>query len=82
MKRFRANKRGQGTLEMSVVFVLSVLLIGGIVNIWLWLNNQIVTRQIAYNNSRVTAGTSADSYTLMWPVYTPPALTEDKVILK
>lgn len=74
--------KGQSTLETALVFVLIVLFLGGITKIWLWANNQIVERQVRYNNSRVAAGTSADNYTLQWPVYQPPALTEEEVLLE
>ncbi len=67
-------------LEAYLVVVAMVLLLGGILNIWLWGNKQIVERQLRYNASRVTAGTSSDAYTLQWPVYAPPALTEDMVL--
>lgn len=73
--------KGQCTLETAIVFILIILFLGGITKIWLWANNQIVQRQLRYNASRVTAGTSTDTYTLQWPVYTPPNLTEDEVIL-
>ncbi len=77
------NKKGQGILEMVAVFISMVLLLGGILNIWLWANKQIVERQRAYNLSRVGAGTSSDTYKLAdyWPVYAPENLSEDKVIL-
>ncbi len=75
------NKKGQSPLETAAVFVIMVLLIGGITNIWLWANNQIVQRQLSYNDTRIAAGTSSDSYTLVWPVYTPPELTEGMVVL-
>jgi len=75
------NKKGQGALEMTFVLIIVVLLLGGILNIWLWANKQIVVRQLRYNESRVAAGTSADTYTLQWPVYSPEELNEDKVLL-
>jgi len=66
-----------------MAFVILVLVIGAIVNIWFWFNNSLVKRQVAYNETRVTAGTGKDSYTEMvgWG-YTPEALTENKVIVK
>ncbi len=75
------NSRAQGLLEITFVIILLVLLLGGILNIWLWANTQLVKRQKRYNESRITAGTSSDTYTLQWPVYTPEELTEDKVLL-
>lgn len=73
--------KGQSTLETAVVFIIIILFLGGITKIWLWANNQIVQRQLRYNAGRVAAGTSSDTYTLQWPVYTPPALTEEEVLL-
>ena len=75
------KNKGQSTLELSLVFVLMVLLVGGIVKIWLWSNKQIVERQLRYNATRVAAGTSSDGYTLQWPVYQPSELKEDDVLL-
>ena len=74
-------KKGQGLLEMAFVTILMVLLLGGVINIWIWGNNQIVKRQRLYNASRVGAGTSLDSYNLQWPVYIPDELSEGQVLL-
>lgn len=75
------NKSGQSTLEVALSFVLIVLLIGGIVKIWLWSNQQIVERQLRYNQTRVQAGTGSDTYQAAWPVYTPSELKENEVLL-
>lgn len=75
------HKKGQGTLETTFVLIIALLLLGGILNIWLWANKQLVVRQKRYNESRVTAGTSSDTYVRQWPVYTPEELAEDKVLL-
>lgn len=75
------NKKGQGMLETTFVLIIIVLLLGAVINIWIWANNQIVGRKLRYNESRVAAGTSSDTYTLQWPVYTPEELKEDKVLL-
>jgi len=77
----KMNKKGQGTLEMTFVLITAVLLLGGILNIWLWANKQLVVRELRYNDSRVAAGTSSDTYVLQWPVYSPEELKEDKVLL-
>ena len=81
MPKLIRNKKGQGALETAAVFVIIFLLIGGILNIWFWANNQITSRQVSYNNSRVLAGTGTNNYTkpVMWD-YTPPSLTEDMVM--
>lgn len=72
--------RGQSTLEVAITFIVVVLLVGGIIKIWFWANNQIVERQLSYNATRVTAGTSSDTYKLQWPVYAPPDLKENEVL--
>lgn len=78
----KKSHRGQTTLETALVMIIIVALIGGIVNIWIWSNRQIVERQAAYNKSRVTAGTAIDNYNLTWPVYQPDELPEGQVILR
>ena len=75
------NKNGQSTLETTVVFATVILLLAGIIKMWLWSNNQIVERQKRYNASRVAAGTATDNYNLQWPVYQPPSLTEEDVLV-
>lgn len=74
-------KKGQSTLETALVFIMVILLVGGIVNIWFWANNQIVQRQLRYNATRVSAGTATDTYKLNWPVYSPEELKENEVLL-
>ena len=76
------NKKGQGILEATFAIIITLVLLGGIINIWAWANNQIVKRQVRYNQTRVTAGTATDDYALQWPVYNPPELKEDKVLLR
>lgn len=68
-------------MEVALTFIITVLLIGGIIKIWLWSNNQIIKRQIKYNESRISAGTATDTYQLNWPVYQPNELTEGDVLL-
>lgn len=84
--RYLKHRKGQGLLETAITIVLMVLLLGGIINIWLWANKQIVLRQRKYNATRVIAGQAVDNYELRWapthPVYIPEELAEDKVLLK
>lgn len=75
------NSKGQATLETAIVFFLIVALFGGIIKIWLWENRQIVERQLRYNATRASAGTAVDNYKLQWPVYAPPDLKEEDVII-
>lgn len=81
MKRERKNRKGQSSLEVTLVFIFVVLLVGGITKIWLWSNKQIVERQLRYNATRVTAGTGSDTYEVIWPVYQPEELGEEEVLL-
>lgn len=80
MKRI-FNKRGQSSLEVAITLIMVVILIGGIIKIWFWSNNQIVERQLRYNETRVAAGTASDTYELNWPVYRAPELEENEVLL-
>lgn len=81
MDNRKLNHRGQATIETAVIFIVLILLFGGIFNIWVWGNKQIVQRQIAYNKSRVEAGTSSDTYELKWPLERAEELKEDEVVL-
>lgn len=83
----RNNSVGQSILEVMITFVLVSTFLAGIMHIWIWGNNQIVKRQIRYNQTRVAAGNATDDYKLNdeknkhpWPVYEPDKLGEDKVL--
>ena len=78
----KVSKKGQGILELAMTLVAITVLLGGVIKIWLWSNNQIVERQMRYNESRIAAGFASDSYTMAWPVYTPPPLGENDVLLR
>lgn len=82
MKKVWQNKSGQSILEIALILIMIFLVVGGIIKIWFWQNNQIVERQLKYNETRVSAGTATDSYQLNWPVYKPPELKENEVLLK
>ena len=82
MPKIIKDNNGQAILETACVIISVILLLGGIINIWLWANKQLVIRQSQYNATRVQAGTSSDTYTLQWPVYTPENLPEEKVLLE
>lgn len=79
------NKNGQSVLETALIFVLIFLLVGGIIRIWIWSNNQIVARQLRYNATRVVAGSRNPDIPYqapIWPVYTPGDLTEERVLIE
>ncbi len=75
------RKKGQASIETALAFIAMVLLLGGITNIWLWANTQMVKRQVAYNEGRVNAGQAITGYTLCWPTPAPAQLKEGKVLL-
>lgn len=74
--------KGQSAIESLAIFIVIVLLFGGIFNIWLWGNKQIVQRQMRYNEGRVKAGTSSVDYELQWPLERAEELKEEKVLLR
>jgi hypothetical protein len=76
------EKKGQAILESTMVLILTILLLGGVLHIWIWGNSQLVNRQKSYQASRVAAGQSSDGYRLVWWGYRPPTLGEDSVLIK
>lgn len=51
-----SRSKGQGSLEMIVSLIGLVILLLGTVNIFIWINQRMVTRQKDYENSRISAG--------------------------
>jgi len=75
------NKKAQGSLESVISFVVMILLLWGIAQIWFWANGQIVKRQGEYNRTRQIAGFASDDYKMQWPLnYTKEELKEDDVL--
>jgi len=73
--RENSCKQGQVLIETSLFFIAIILLLLMVVRIWVWSNNQVVIRQLAYNNSRVEAGTVAPSdraAPLIWTIENTP----------
>lgn len=68
-------------MELAVVFVAMIVLLMGITQIWFWMNERIVKRQINYNKSRVASGTSVANYNLQWGNYRSRSLTQNEVLL-
>ena len=58
------KKKGQATLEFTLMFVIMVTLVFGILGLWKWSVGNFVNRQTYYNSSRLSAGTigSAGEY--------------------
>lgn len=76
----QVKTKGQAVLEVAIVLIVIMVFLFGIVHIWLWANKQFPERQVAYNNSRIIAGTSGDIHLLMWPVYKPGNLTIEEAV--
>ena len=56
----RLRNKSQGTLEMSVIFVIVVFFLVSIVKIAIWSDAQVAGRQQAYQGTRLEAGTAYD----------------------
>ena len=48
--------KGQATLEFTVIFVIMVVLLAGLFNLWKWSSDNIIKRQVFYNDTRVRYG--------------------------
>lgn len=77
------NKQAQATLEFTLVFVITILFVVLVANVFVWLNYCMVGRQVAYEQTRSEAGSTAEKF--LWFVirrgdpgkddfYTPPKL--------
>ena len=53
------SRRAQASLELTLAMIGALLLLFGSLKVFLWLNERIIARQIAYERSRVQAGTDA-----------------------
>jgi hypothetical protein len=58
VRNFINQRKGQTTIEVGVGMVVVMLLLFGSLKIFLWLNERMVRRQVAYENTRVAAGAS------------------------
>ena len=74
----KLSKKSQVSLEMALTFFVFGLFILGLITVSVWLNVQVVGRQNAYENTRISAATTGAGLT--YPVYTPGSLTESDVI--
>jgi len=50
------NKQAQASLEFTLGFVITILLVVLTANVFVWLNHCVVRRQVEYENSRSEAG--------------------------
>lgn len=60
-KVIRGNAvRAQATIEFGIALILVVLFLFLSANLFVWLNRNVVQRQVAYENTRVVAGDGRD----------------------
>jgi hypothetical protein len=50
------TEKGQSTLELAAALIVVVLFLMASLKIFLWLNDRMVRRQVAYENTRIAAG--------------------------
>ncbi|MDD5019649.1 MAG: hypothetical protein PHH75_04615 [Candidatus Omnitrophica bacterium] len=55
----RLPKKGQSTLELTAALIVLMILLVGAARIFVWLNERMAWRQSEYENTRVTAGSTA-----------------------
>ena len=70
--------KGQATIEFTLAFVVTILLIVLTANVFAWVNHCIVRRQVAYENSRTLAGSSGSNVGKS-DFFTPPKLNVFKL---
>lgn len=56
---------GQSSLEVTVALIIFVILFAAAVRIFVWLNTGVVGRQVAYDDTRVTAGSTPQTYDIL-----------------
>ena len=76
-------RKSQAILEVTLIFIVGLLLFFGIMGMWMRGDNQIAKRQPEYNRSRVEAGSivSANDKPIIWPVYEPEEFSEQDVFV-
>ena len=52
---------GQASLEMAVALVGMMLLLFGSLQVFVWINGRVIQRQMDYEATRVTAGSTTPS---------------------
>lgn len=79
------KKRAQSTIEFTIGFIITILFLILTCNLFVWFNNCLVSRQRAYENTRVEAADGrVPSWWEFWreqpnpgkdDFYTPPTLS-------
>jgi len=59
-------KKAQATLEFTLVFVIMVALLFGLLGLWKWSSDNIIRRQVFYNSTRKTAGSTGEGSPGKW----------------
>lgn len=54
------NNKAQASLEFTMVFVITILFIVLTVNVFVWLNHCVVSRQVEYEETRSEAGSDTN----------------------
>ncbi|MDO8489130.1 MAG: hypothetical protein Q7S42_03355 [Candidatus Omnitrophota bacterium] len=54
-------KKGQAILEFALVFIIVTALIAGLLSLWEWSNSNIPSRQEAFEDTRVEAGSKSSA---------------------
>lgn len=54
--KFLRDSTGQATLEFTLIFVIMAALLMGLLGLWKWSSDNIIKRQVDYNEHRVAAG--------------------------
>ncbi|MFY9401803.1 MAG: hypothetical protein WAQ07_00095 [Candidatus Omnitrophota bacterium] len=52
------KNRAQATLEFTIIFIIMAALLLGLLTMWKWSSNNIIQRQVHYNETRLRAGSS------------------------
>ena len=76
LKNKRAGLCGQVIVELMIIFLVVSVFIIGVVRLWVWSNSHFANRQPAYEETRLSAGSSEPGRS--WD-YTPGELTDDWV---
>lgn len=88
IKDNRCNRsyRGQAALEVTVALIGAIVLLFGSLKVFLWINERLISRQIAYDEGkpgtgaggRVDAGSRTDGQLVLWEEPSKPLRVFDE----